>query len=119
MELEREVHQTRLLIQMAVRDVWIVWFQLLKESQLVQTLQTQFPVLLVVLLTLFQSKLAADNFVARRGVSLKFNSADVELFALVNFYVPGNCLFRFVESGRRHRRVVDESFCAVSILEVL
>ena len=37
-DLEGQIHQARLLIQMAVGDVGIIRFQLLKESELVEPL---------------------------------------------------------------------------------
>src|SRR5213593_171402 len=42
-DLQRQIHQPCLLIQMAVGDVGIVRFQLLKEAELIEPLQAQFP----------------------------------------------------------------------------
>ena len=69
---------------MALGDVRIVRLQLLKKAQLIQALQTQFPILLVVNLAFFERQLATNHFVARGGVPLELDSADRKLLAFID-----------------------------------
>ena len=73
---QREVDQAVFFVEMALGHVGILWFQLLEESQLVQPLQAQLPILFVIDLAFFEHQFAAYDFVARSGISLELNSAD-------------------------------------------
>src|SRR6185295_10207341 len=52
-------------------------------------------------------------------VALKFNSADKELFPLVNINFEANHLLVLIKVGRRDRSEVDVSLSAVGLAQIL
>ena len=73
--------------------------QLVEILQLIQAQQRQLPQVAVIDLAFFQRQFAADHFVARRGVALELDAADVELLALVKIDFQADRA-----SSRRRRR---------------
>ncbi len=85
----------------------LLGLQLLEILQLVQAQQAELPQVAVVDLAFFQRQLAADDLVARGGVALELDAADVELLAFVQVDAQADGRLLVVGIGVRDRREVD------------
>src|SRR6202021_3314559 len=68
---------------------------------------------------LIQEYLAADNFVARGGVSRKLDTAHEELFLLIELHGEVDYFFLAVDIGQRSRHKVDVAVLPVQLLVIL
>ena len=85
--------------------------------QLVQAQQAQFPQVAVVNLALFQRQFAADDLVARGGVALELDAANVELLAFVQIDAQADEFLFVVGIGVGHRREVDVAQSGVGLAQ--
>src|SRR5437764_14150957 len=101
---------------MAFGNGWIVRFDLIEITELVQALNAKFPSLFVIKLAFFEDQFAADDFVTSGCVALKLDAANRELLAFVDFDLPRNEFFLLIKSGRGNRGVVDEALSSIDAL---
>ena len=81
LELERDVDRSGLVV--ALDFGGLVRFDFVEIIELVEAQDAQFPKALVEELTFINHQIAADDFVARGGVSAEIDAAHVILFLLV------------------------------------
>ena len=117
LHLQRDVDRAVLHVLLDFRILFRL--QRLEILQLVQPQQAEFPQVAVVDLAFFQRQFAADDFVARRGVALELDAADVELLAFVEIDPQADGLLLVVGFGIGDGREVDVAQRGVGFAQVL
>ena len=114
LHLQLNVHRAGLHVLLQFR---VFRLDRLEITQLVQAQKAQFPVAVVEDLPLVQQQLAADHFVARRGVAGKFDAPDEKLLLLVEHERQVHDFLCVVHIEIRLGRKVDVAILAVQLGE--
>src|SRR6185312_14554178 len=115
-DLQRDIDR---VVAIALQRVRLVFFQGFEIAELIETQDAEIPELRVIRIAFVEHQLAADDFIARRGIAGEIDAANEELLAFVDVHRDVDLIGIRNEFGFRLADVIDVSVLAVELGQVL